>query len=149
MGPRNDKNKDLTESQKELVAIVEDAIEAKNERTQPFGRNVNTRDSSEMYEIAEKVVDRKRAEHILDCENNGPARRMCRRMDAMESRTEQRMDRIENEQMDDRKDVTRIQQALDKFIGERDFKRWLFPLATSILGSSVAAAVVSWMLRMR
>jgi hypothetical protein len=56
------------------------------------------------------------------------------------------MDRSQNEQMDDRKDVLRIQQALDKFIGESEFKRRVLPLVTSILGSSLAAALVMFVL---
>ena len=141
--------KDLTESQKELVAIVEDAIEAKHDRTQPFGRNVNTRDSSELYEIAEKVVTRNRPSEWVACDEKGPAARLGRRVDALD----QRMDRMHNAYEDDRKEdaeeMARINKAIDKFIGERDFKKWLFPVVTSILGSSVAAAVVSWMLRLR
>jgi hypothetical protein len=140
--------RELTDSQKEIAAVVEDSIDSRQyDRTQPFARSPGSRDSSEMYDIAEKVVDRKRAEHILGCENAGPMSKISKRMDAMEGRIGQRMDRMENEQMDDRKDVARIQQVMDKFIGERDFKRWLFPLATSILGSSVAAAAVSYLLR--
>jgi hypothetical protein len=93
-------------------------------------------------------VDRKEPAHILYCENDpaGPVCKVMRRIETMETRANQRMDRIQNEQMDDRKDVLRIQQALDKFIGESEFKRRVLPLVTSILGSSLAAALVMFVL---
>jgi hypothetical protein len=65
----------------------------------------------------------------------------------METRMGLRMERIQNEAMDDRKEILRVQQVLDRFIGESEFKRRVLPLITGILGSSVAAALVMFLLR--
>lgn len=146
--------KDMTDSQKDLAAIVEEAAATGVSRghggrlvTPTPVRFPHPGDSSEMYDIAERVVSRNRPAEWVACEKDGPAARMGKRLDTMEDRMGQRMGRIENEQMDDRKDVDRIRAALDKFIGERDYKKWLFPLVTSFAASSLAAAVVSWLLR--
>ena len=100
-----------------------------------------------MYEIAERVVLRNRPAEWVACEEKGPAARISKRMDAME----QRMDRAQNGYADDRKEgaaeIARINKAIDKFIGEKNFKQWILPIVTNVLCSSLAASVVMWLLR--
>ena len=141
--------KELTDTGKQRA--VEEAAErgarrAIEENTPPIGHRHG--DSGEMYEVSERVVKRMQPEHMLFCENDpaGPACKVTRRLAEMERRAELRFERIQNEQMDDRKEVLRVQQALDKFIGERDFKRWLLPMVASLLGSSLATALIMFVI---
>jgi hypothetical protein len=146
----SDDAKNLTDTGRQRA--VEDAAERGMRRyfegnTPPMVQRHG--DSSDTYEIAERVVDRKEPAHILFCENDpsGPACKVTKRLEQMETRMGLRMERIQNEAMDDRKEILRVQQVLDKFIGESEFKRRVLPLITGILGSSVAAALVMFLLR--
>jgi hypothetical protein len=139
-----------TGKQRAIGAVVADAADKIAELAgAPFPRSpVRSSDSNErMWEISEKVVERSRPAEWVACEKEGPAARLSRRMDA----AEQRMDRMSNNYEDDRKsdaaELARINKAIDKFIGERDFKRIVFPMIASIAGSSVAAVVLSYLLR--
>jgi hypothetical protein len=147
---------DLTDTgrQRAIGEVVSDAADKIADlASAPFpvrGHQVRTSDSNErMYEVAEKVVGRSRPAEWVACEKEGPAARLSRRMDA----AEQRMDRMSNNYEDDRKsdaiEMARINKAIDKFIGEREFKHWLFPIITAIAGSSVAAIIVSYLIRIQ
>lgn len=147
--------RDMTDSQKDLAAIVEEAAEVGASRGYEQQRMVTptpvrisrTGDSAEMYEVAERVVMRNRPAEWVACEEKGPAARLGRRMDSMD----QRMDRAQNNYADDRKadaaEMVRVNRAIDKFIGERNFKQWILPIVTNVLCSSLAAALVMRLLR--
>jgi hypothetical protein len=78
---------------------VEDAAERGARRyfegnTPPTGQRHG--DSSDTYEIAERVVDRKEPAHILYCENDpaGPVCKVTRRIETMEARISQNTDTV-------------------------------------------------------
>jgi hypothetical protein len=59
-----------------------------------------------------------------------------RRFETAEQHNEDRMNRIENLQADHSK-------AIEGFIAERGYRRWVIPVVISCLGSSVAGTVVA------
>lgn len=63
-------------------------------------------------------------------------RRLERRFETAEQHNEDRMNRIENLQADHGK-------AIEGFIAERGYRRWVIPVVISCLGSSVAGTVVA------
>jgi hypothetical protein len=62
--------------------------------------------------------------------------RLERRFESAEQHNEDRMNRIENLQADHSK-------AIEGFIAERGYRRWVIPVVISCLGSSVAGTVVA------
>ena len=88
------RDKDLTDSQRDLAAIVEQAAEVGASRgyeqqrqvtpTPVMTRGQRTGDSSEMYEIAERVVERNRPREWIECERHGPAFKLGQRIDRVD-----------------------------------------------------------------
>jgi hypothetical protein len=64
---------------------------------------------------------------------------------------EQRMDRMHNVWEDTHKEdaaeIARINKAIDKFIGERNFKQWILPIVINVACSSLAAALAMRLLK--
>jgi hypothetical protein len=91
------------------------------------------------------------SKHATDCEHEGPLHTMVehlgKKVDIMDTRASQRMDKMENRQADDWKEFLLVQAALNKYLGERDFKRWFVPIVASMVGSSLAAAIVMFVLK--
>ena len=112
---------------------IEDAAERGARRgvesTPPVERH--HADSSEMYEISEKVVDRKRPEHILYCENDpaGPVCKVTKRLEIME------------------KSIAEHGTFINQYLGEQRFKRFVMPVLIGFIGSAAGVALMSLVLK--
>lgn len=121
------RNRNLTDSQKELAAIIVDELEGK---TPTVGTPVRSSDSeTSMYRIAEEVEGRSEATRWVRCENHGPAFKLGRRMDTFET--------VQN----------RHENFINQYLGEQKFKRFVMPLLIGFIGSAAGVGLMALVFR--
>lgn len=130
MGPRN---RNLTDSQKELAAIVVDQLESK---TPPVGTQQRTSDSGDAYEIAERVVRREEAAHMRNCVKDGPVCDVMKRIDDMEDTVKEVNGAIR-----------RHDDFISQYLGEQKFKRFVMPILIGFVGSAAGVGLMALVLR--
>jgi hypothetical protein len=120
--PKDNENmtppKSLTDSQKELAAVVEGVI---------AGQTPRPSDSATMFEVAETVVKRSRPEHMIECEERGPACKLGKKIEKMEAK------------------IDAHEQIIREFVGAQKLSRWLVPIVTALATSGLVVGMVKLM----
>lgn len=130
MGPRS---RQLTDSQKELAAVIVDELEGK---TPPVGTYARASDSSDTYDIAERVVRREEAAHMRHCVKDGPVCDVLKRIDDMEESVREV-----------NASIRRHDDFISQYLGEQKFKRFVMPVLIGFVGSAAGVGLIALVFR--